>query len=171
MIIRPLEATDEASMREADEVMSPFSFSLDLAPDEPFEQWLQRCRADEMGDVPEGRVPALFRVAEVEGQLLGRVSVRLVLNDWLAKYGGHVGYGVLPHHRRKGVATALLGEALSILHAHDVEQALIVCDDDNEASARVAQAFGGVLAERAVDEGGCPIRHYLVPARPVRIDQ
>jgi len=171
MIIRPLEATDEASIREADEVMSPFSFSLDLAPDEPFEQWLQRRSADEMGDVPEGRVPALFRVAEAEGQLLGRVSVRLVLNDWLAKYGGHVGYGVLPQHRRKGVATALLGEALSILHAHDVEQALIVCDDDNEASARVAQAFGGVLAERAVDEGGCPIRHYLVPARPVRIDQ
>ena len=69
--------------------------------------------------------------------MLGRVSVRLVLNDWLARYGGHVGYGVLPQHRRKGVATALLREALSILHAHDVEQALVVCDDDNEASKSV----------------------------------
>ena len=167
MIIRPPETNDQASMREADEVMSPWAFALDLTPDEPFEQWLQRRCAEELGDVPEGRVPALFRIAEAEGQLLGRLSVRLVLNDWLAKYGGHVGYGVLPQHRRKGVATALLREALSILHAHDVEQALVVCDDDNEASARVAQALGGVLAKRAVDERGRPIRHYLVPTRPV----
>ena len=55
MRIRPPEATDEASMREADEVMIPFAFSLDLAQNELFEQWLQRRHADEMGDVPEGR--------------------------------------------------------------------------------------------------------------------
>ena len=146
--------------------MTPWAFSLDLTVDEPFDQWLQRRGAEEAGEVPEGRVPALFRLAEEDGELLGRLSVRLVLNDWLAKYGGHVGYGVLPQHRRKGVATALLAEALTILRGRGVDQALVVCGDANEASARVAQGLGGVLVQRATDEDGRAIRHYLVPTRP-----
>lgn len=171
MLIRPPEATDEASIRDADEQMSPWAFSLDLTHDEPFDHWLQRRRAEEAGNVPEGRVPALFRLAQEDGELLGRLSVRLVLNDWLAKYGGHVGYGVLPQHRRKGVATALLREALHILHGHGVDEALVVCDDDNEASAKVALGLGGVLVQQAADEDGRSIRHYLVPTRPrLRVD-
>ena len=166
MNIRPPEETDETSIRIADELMSPWSFSLYLAHDEPFDQWLQRRRAEEEGNVPEGRVPAMFRIAEEDGELLGRLSVRIALNDWLAKYGGHVGCGVLPQHRRKGVATALLGEALHILYGHGVHQALVVCDDDNEASAKVAQGLGGVLVQRTSDEDGHAIRHYLVPTRP-----
>lgn len=166
MLIRAPHVSDEEAIREADTLMRPWAFSLDLAPDEPFEAWLLRRQAEEAGDVPPGRVPAAFRVAYSGGVLLGRLSIRFSLNEWLAKYGGHVGYGVLPEHRHKGVATALLGHALPVLRDHDVEQALVVCDEDNLASARVAELLGGLLTNRMTDESGHPIRQYLVPTAP-----
>ena len=126
MLIRPARLDDEASLRAADASMSPWEFSLDLAPDEPFTSWLARREGEEAGDVPAGRVPAAFRVAEVNGVVVGRSSIRFALNVWLAQYGGHVGYGVLPEHRGKGIATLLLRDSLSLLRPH-VADALVAC--------------------------------------------
>lgn len=162
MLIRPARLEDEASVRAADESMHPWAFSLDLTADEPFSAWIARRTAEEAGEVPAGRVPAAFRVAEVDGVVVGRSSIRFALNDWLAQYGGHVGYGVVPEHRGKGVATLLLRDSLALLRPH-VEHALIVCDDDNSASAAVAERCGGVLSQRMPGESGALVRHYLVP--------
>jgi predicted acetyltransferase len=162
VLIRRPVLDDEASIRAADGAMSPWAFSLDLAPDETFSAWIARRAAEEAGEVPAGRVPAAFRVAEVDGVVVGRSSIRFALNDWLAEYGGHVGYGVIPDYRGKGLATQLLRDSLSLLRPH-VEHALIVCDDDNSASAAVAERCGGVLSQRLPGESGVLIRHYLVP--------
>lgn len=42
-------------------------------------------------DVPPNRVPATFLVAAVDGTLVGRVSIRHELDDFLANFGGHIG--------------------------------------------------------------------------------
>jgi predicted acetyltransferase len=54
-------------------------------------------------DLAEDRVPGTFLVAAVGGTIVGRISIRHELNDFLAHEGGHIGYGVLPRYRRRGV--------------------------------------------------------------------
>ncbi len=166
MLIRPARPDDEQAVRAADPAMAPFAFSLDLAPGEPFAAWLSRRADEEAGKVPAGRVPATFRLAEANGTVVGRISVRFELNAWLAQYGGHVGYGVLPPYRGKGLATAMLRSALPLLREHGVEQALVTCEEDNAASARVAEHCAGVLVARVIDEAGRVHRQYHVPTLP-----
>lgn len=45
-------------------------------------------------------------------EVVGRVSIRHALNEFLAKVGGHIGYGVSTSHRRKDDATEILKKSL-----------------------------------------------------------
>jgi predicted acetyltransferase len=67
--------------------------------------------------MPADRVPATFLVADVDGAIVGRVSIRHELNDHLTHFGGHIGYGVRPAHRRRGYATEILRQSLVIARA------------------------------------------------------
>lgn len=57
-------------------------------------------------DLPADRVRATFLVADVKGVIVGRASIRHTLNDQLRHLGGHIGYAVLPEHRRRGYGKA-----------------------------------------------------------------
>ncbi len=83
--------------------------------------------------------------AEVNGEIVGRVSLRFELNEYLTERGGHIGYGVAPAHRRKGYATEILRQALVVIRAEGVDPVLVACDDDNVASSRTIERNGGVL--------------------------
>ena len=113
-------------------------------------------------DLPEGNVPATFLVAELDGEIAGRASVRFELNEWLAAYGGHIGYGVAPAFRRRGVATEILRQALVVARAGGVDRCLLTCDDGNVGSARVIERCGGVLESVVPDEDGRPMRRYWI---------
>jgi predicted acetyltransferase len=84
-------------------------------------------------------------VADVDGEIVGRVSFRVALNEYLAERGGHIGYGVSPAHRRKGYATEILRQALVIVRAEGVDPVLVTCDEGNVASSRTIERNGGVL--------------------------
>ncbi|MDN4161731.1 GNAT family N-acetyltransferase [Nocardioides abyssi] len=164
--LRPLRADDEAEAVQAHQELAADDFELLLGwtPERSWADLLEQYERERRGvDLPEGRVPAVFLVAEVDGALVGRVSIRFALNDWLAAYGGHVGYGVRPAHRRRGHATEMLRQALVVARAGGVDRVLVTCDDDNAGSAATIERCGGVL-DGLVDEPGqtVPKRRYWI---------
>jgi predicted acetyltransferase len=97
---------------------------------------------------PDGFVPdtELWYVAGDE--FLGRVGIRHRLTPGLLEKGGHIGYDVRRSARRRGHATAMLGEALAIARALGIDRALVTCDVDNVGSRTVIERNGGVLEDQ-----------------------
>ena len=110
-------------------------------------------------NLPAGRVPADFFLAEVDGDIVGRVSVRHRLNEYLLNFGGHIGYAVAPAFRGRGYAKDILRRAVEYLATLGVEQALITCEHDNSPSARVIERCGGILEDIRHD-GEVGFRRY-----------
>ena len=152
VIIRPVRIEDETDMHRAaaEFVGSGFDWST-LPPDGDvnWTQYIELLAHWEQGrHLPPGWVPASTRVAEVDGEIAGRLSVRHELNEFLALVGGHIGYGVREVFRRQGIATALLTEGLNILRSMEVPSALVTCKESNIGSAGVIEKCHGVLRDR-----------------------
>lgn len=165
MLLRPLTVHDEEEARAAHRELAEdnFPFLLDWREDEPWTTYVRRLENQRRGiDLPPGWVPATFLAAEVGGQLIGRVSIRHELNDFLENYGGHIGYAVRPAHRRRGFATEILCQALLIARAEGLGAVLVTCEEDNLASARVIERLGGVLEDVRVEPGGAPKQRYWI---------
>jgi predicted acetyltransferase len=168
--LRPLRLGDEAAFVAGHEAMAAdgFVFGLGYEAGTAWPDYVETMEAQRRGVVPaDGRlpVPATFLVADVGGVLVGRASIRHELNEVLAREGGHIGYGVLPGHRRRGYATEILRQALVVARSVGVDRVLVTCDDGNLASARVIERCGGVLesvAARTEDDRVIPFRRYWI---------
>jgi predicted acetyltransferase len=166
--LRPLAVGDEAQARLAHEelMQDGFEFLLELEQGEAWPVYLERLESLRLGvDLAEGEVPATFLVAEVEGHVVGRVSIRHELNAHLAEVGGHIGYGVRPGFRRRGYATEMLRQALGVARGAGVERVLMTCRADNVGSATAIERRGGLL-ERIVSchDGSASRRRYWIDA-------
>ena len=138
-------------------------FGLHLDEADPWSAYVVRLANFARGiSLDEGRVADTFLVAQVAGTIVGRTSIRHELNEFLAREGGHIGYGVLPAHRRKGYATEILRQSLIIARSLGVERPLLICDADNAGSARVIETCGGQLETIAETSEGERIRRYWI---------
>ncbi|MGN9809848.1 GNAT family N-acetyltransferase [Micromonospora sp. BQ11] len=137
----------------------------DVDTPQGFADWVDRLRAGEdEARLPAGRVPARYWWIVEDDEVLGAVSLRLRLNDFLWRAGGHIGYGVRPSARRRGLATFALGAALAEAGRRGIDPALVTCNDDNVASARTIERHGGVLEDVRDTELG-RTRRYWIAAR------
>ena len=163
--LQPLQLADEAAVRSAHEAMAAeeFVFALGYDPTEAWAGYVERLERVRVGtDLPERWVPSTFLVADVGGQIVGRASIRHELNDFLAREGGHIGYGVVRQHRRHGYATEILRQSLELARGMGIERALVTCDDDNVGSATVIERAGGRLESVIVGEAGNRMRRYWI---------
>ncbi|BCJ56525.1 acetyltransferase [Actinoplanes sp. NBRC 14428] len=98
----------------------------------------------------------------VEGdEVLGTISLRHELTEALLDGGGHIGYGVRPAARRRGLASAALAEVLACARKLGLDRVLLTCKVDNQGSRRVIEANGGVL-EDVRDTAYGPVRRYWI---------
>ncbi|WFA08778.1 GNAT family N-acetyltransferase [Tissierella sp. Yu-01] len=114
---------------------------------EKIEEWLefiQICENEET--VPENWVTCeqYIYVRETDNKIVGMIQFRHYFNEFLEKYGGHIGYSVRPGERRKGFAKMMLADCLNICKLYGLQKVLITCIQENEGSKRTILANGGV---------------------------
>jgi predicted acetyltransferase len=114
--------------------------------------------------IPPDRVPSstYFLVGNGEYKILGAVNIRHKLDKLLIKIGGHIGYGIVPSERGKGLGTKQLGLALAICADMGINRVLITCDRHNVASAKTAVNNGAVFESEIIDIDGKTIQRYWI---------
>ena len=163
--LRPLSDDDEAAFIAGHRAMAAesFKFGLGYRPGKPWASYLKEQEGHRHGvGLPAGHVPGTFLVADVAGEIVGRTSVRFTLNAHLTERGGHIGYGVLPQHRRRGYATEILRQSLIIARAAGVDRVLVICDQDNIGSRAVIESCGGVLDPVVPGASGTAVLRFWI---------
>ena len=121
------------------------------------------CANLEISDESNGLVPdSTFFCLDVDRNVIvGAVNIRHYLNESLLLNGGHIGDGVVPSERRKGIATKMIALALEECRKLGLEKVLMVCDKDNIGSAKSIQNNGGILENEVEVEGVVEQRYWI----------
>ncbi len=166
--LRSLRIEDENTFRKAvhefKQLESDFSFAFNYSDSLCFSNYVEMLKRWREGkDLPQEYVPNTFLVGIVENNIVGRVSIRHVLNDFLELYGGHIGFGVVPSQRNHGYASEMLKQAISEANSLGISKILITCDEGNIASTRVIEKNGGIFENTVIrTETDIPKRRYWV---------
>jgi len=127
------------------------SGSLDrFLKESSYEKWLDKLiNSMDIANLQEPKVPGLiyFYIREADDRIIGMINIRLALNDFLRKEGGHIGYSVRPTERQNGYATDMLAEGVKVCEKIGIREVLVSCDKENLASSGVIKNCGGVMKE------------------------
>ncbi|WP_067655722.1 GNAT family N-acetyltransferase [Nocardia harenae] len=133
---------DGFGLRADDEVASAAGFA----------GWVRRLEAES--------ARCTYRWIVEDGRVLGGIALRHG-TDAAVLRAGHIGYGVRPSARRRGVASWALARMLEVARGRGMGRVLLICADGNVGSARTIEKVGGVLESVRVTELG-PARRYWV---------
>lgn len=121
--------------------------SADLTiPERNFEEYVLALLKRETIAAP-GFVTDTVYWAKIGNEIVGRISIRHELNDFLKIVGGHIGYIVKPSCRGRGIATEMLRQILQTERARTIGKLLVTCDEANAASEKTILKNGGVLED------------------------
>ena len=143
---------DGFGLRASDEVDSPAGFAA----------WVARLAVQEDTSQPPeaGRVHCTSRWIVEDGQVLGGIALRHEFSDFVWRTG-HIGYGIPPSARRRGLATWALGHMRGEARTLCLDRLLVVCAAGNVASAKTIERQGGVLEEIRATELGTVRRYWI----------
>jgi len=167
MLVLPSMKYEDMVMKYKDEFILNNEFmhgTAGLDKFDTFEQWYEKIvnNSDEE-TVLEGLVPAstYLAISIDDGRLLGMIDIRHRLNEYLLKFGGHIGYSIKKSERRNGYATEMLFHALKKCEKLKIKKVLITCDKDNIPSAKTIINNGGIL-ENEVLGGKHILQRYWI---------
>lgn len=111
-----------------------------------FASYVNQLHRESTGEgLPEGYVPhTVFWLVDGD-TYLGRVDIRHILNDFLHREAGHIGYDVRPTERRKGYGNLALQLGKEKAKELGLKEVLITCDITNVGSNKIIRANGGKL--------------------------
>ncbi len=102
-------------------------------------------------------------VREEDEKIIGLIQISPVLNAYLEKFGGHIGYCVAPSERRKGYATQMLHDILPLCKEMGIGKLLVTCIKGNEGSRQTILKNGGVYESTVYEpDDGLEIERYWI---------
>lgn len=138
----------EASYREyieelGDEERYPFPLDFDHSD---FVALLDRLADFEAGrNLPAGYVASSTFWLVESGELIGVSNLRHSLNEEIGRCGGHIGLGIRPSRRGRGLGAELLSLTIQEAWKRGIEEVHIHCYKENKASAKIIESNGGIL--------------------------
>jgi RimJ/RimL family protein N-acetyltransferase len=99
-------------------------------------------------------------ITEVD-QVLGGIALRHASHPLIPR-AGHIGYGIRPSARRRGLATWAVGQVVARAHMLGMNQVMAVCASNNTASIKTLEHQGGVLDQTAHENA---VRRYWIQTR------
>ncbi|WP_030909437.1 GNAT family N-acetyltransferase [Streptosporangium amethystogenes] len=143
---------DGFGLGPSDEVDSPDGFAA----------WVARLAEgfDPAKPLEAGRTSCVYRWIVEGDRVHGGITLRHGLNDYVLQFG-HIGYGIRPSSRQRGLAAWALGRMLDEARALGLDRVLIVCEVDNLASVKTIEHNGGGL-EGVQDTEYGPARRYWI---------
>ena len=123
----------------------------DVESADGFRAWLERLRHDPT---------SLWWIVDA-GTVLGGIALRCAEDERVPRLG-HVGYGVRPSARGRGVGAWALREVLAFAEEHGWGSVTAVCHDDNAGSIATLERVGGIIVARD-DSGAVRLRRYAIP--------
>lgn len=122
----------------------------DVRSAEGFRVFVDRLLAKEASSCDGG---GTFRWIVEDGYVLGGIALRHE-SAQNVEVLGHMGYGLRPSARGRGLAAAAIREMLCLAKARRMNRVLLTCFADNIASVRTIERCGGVLDRIVVTDRG-----------------
>lgn len=136
---------DGFGLLASDDVASPLGFA----------SWLRRLSDD--------RQCTYWWITEGD-RVLGGIALRHASHPLIAR-AGHIGYGIRPSARGRGLATWALGQVIEEAHVLGMDQVLGICASSNTGSIRTLEHQGGVPDETTHESA---VRRYWIQTSPPR---
>ncbi len=167
LVLRQLNQNDESLFFEGLKEWQPNELSwytFSWKPGMSYQEMLLILQNENQGiGIAPGRVPHSMLYGFLDGKIIGRVSVRHELNEYLRKRGGHLGYSVAKSYRNKGYATEMVRQSLEYCKNLGLESIMVTCADENIPSWKIIERFNGQLQDKVWDdEDKETIRRYWI---------
>ncbi|NEW27656.1 GNAT family N-acetyltransferase [Nocardia cyriacigeorgica] len=147
---------DGFGLRPSDDVESATGFAA----------WVQRL-LDESSGVMPAAARCTYRWIVDDDRVLGGIALRHGGEDDVLRVG-HIGYGIRPSARGRGLTTWALGRMLDEARGLGMGRVLVICAAGNVASAKTIERCGGVLEAIEETELG-PARRYRIALDRLRV--
>lgn len=127
-----------------------------------FAAWIVKEKHMHLGiDLDDGFVPGTTFLYMLDNEIIGTINIRHCLNEHLFHIGGHIGYSICPHYRKKGYATKMLRGALKFTQEWEIGAVLVTCDKDNVASRKTIEKCGGVFENEYIEGEETILRFWI----------
>jgi predicted acetyltransferase len=127
-----------------------------------FAAWVARLtdQSDPAKAIDAGDARCTYRWIVEGDRVLGGIALRDGSSDYVL-WAGHIGYGIRPSARRRGLATWAVGRMLDEARVLGLGRVLAVCAVGNAASVKTIERCGGVFEGIRDTEFG-PVRRYWI---------
>ncbi len=93
--------------------------------------------------------------------LIGAINIRHSLNDYLLKYGGHIGNGIRPSLRNLGYGTKIIELGLKECKKLGITKVLMTCNKNNIGSKKAIINNGGILENEVIKDNEIIERYWI----------
>lgn len=103
---------------------------------------------------------SIYRWIVDDHVVLGGIALRHADTDFI-RWAGHIGFGIRPSSRGRGLATWALACMLDDARRTGLNRVLLVCDTSNKSSAATIERNGGLLEGIEAAEHGAVRRYWI----------